>query len=164
MRSLARVPCAERGHMSHVFDELKKTYVFVSCVAMHVRMSSIPVVQSRRPISESSSARGGTLTSSRTSAPAWVALNRRFPPRKQTRKSCFGVSRHELLRKHYVGSRLSKVTEDLHFTVRVRRCVFWNEFCRVGETRLGTLLDKVIMDSLDCVFIHLQTQLTKMKV
>ena len=72
------------------------TYVCVSCVAMHVRMSSMPVVQSRRSRSESSSAHGGTLTSSCTSAPARVALSRRFPAKEQTRKSCFGVSRHEL--------------------------------------------------------------------
>lgn len=95
------------------------TYVCVSCVTMHVRMSSMPVVQSRRPRSESSSARGGTLTPSCTSAPARVALSRRFPAREQTRKSCFGVSRHELLQNDQVERTIERGYRNLHFTVRV---------------------------------------------
>ena len=71
------------------------TNVFVSCVAIHVRRSSIPVVQSRRPTSVSSSGRGGTLTSY-SRPPERVAPRRRLPAKKHTRKSCFGVSRHEL--------------------------------------------------------------------
>jgi hypothetical protein len=53
-----------------------------------------------------------------------------------------------------MGQLLSKVTKNLnlHFTSRI---AFRNEFCRVSESRLETLLYEVIMDRLDCVFIHL---------
>ena len=72
------------------------TNVLVSCMSIHVRMSSIPVAQSRWPTFDSSSGRGGTLTFCARD-PERVAPRRRFPPKKHTRKSCFGVSRHELI-------------------------------------------------------------------
>ena len=85
-----------RDHSTNDPATRRWTNVFVSCVARHVRMSSIPVVQSRQPTFDNSFGRGGTLTLC-PRAPERVAPRRRLPPRKHTRKSCFGVSRHELM-------------------------------------------------------------------
>jgi len=117
-------------------------------------MSSIPVVQSRRPRSESSSARGGTLTLD-TTPPARVALSRRFPPKKHTRKSCFGINRHNLSQKG-LSSSIERGDRNLQLAMRFRRVAFRNELCCVDEARFETRLDEVIMDRLDGVFIHLQ--------
>ncbi len=95
VRNLRRETPAAQMNDDPERGERKGTNVLVSWVATHVRMSSIPVAQSRLPTSDSSSGRGGTLTSC-TRAPERVAPRRRFPPKKHTRKSCFGVSRHRL--------------------------------------------------------------------
>ena len=70
-------------------------YVAVSCVAMQVLISSVPVFQSRLPVSLSWEGRGGMETGW-VSAPDVVAPSMSEPPRKQTRWSCFGVRRQEL--------------------------------------------------------------------
>jgi hypothetical protein len=53
---------------------------------------------------------------------------------------------------------------NLHLAApRVRRAAFRNKFCRVGKPRLDTFLDEMIVNPLDRVFIHLQTQFSKVK-
>lgn len=73
-----------------------RTYVAVSWVLMQVSMSSAPVFQSRRPCSWSSCRCGGIDEVPET-VPAVAAPSMSEPPKKQTKWSCFGVKRQELI-------------------------------------------------------------------
>jgi hypothetical protein len=85
--------------MGYIQTRTKRTYVAVFLyVSTHVFMSSKPVVQSRLPVLDNSSAVGGTETGY-VSASVVVAPNMREPPRKQARWSCFADRIHSLSRK-----------------------------------------------------------------
>ena len=58
--------------------------VAVSCVRMHVSMSSMPVCQSRFPLGVSCAGRGGMETG-RATAPLVAAPSMSDPPRKHAR-------------------------------------------------------------------------------
>ena len=112
------------------------TNVAVSCVPIHVLINSTPDFQSRKPAFVSSWGLGGIETLS-TIVPVVVAPSMRDPPRKQTKWSCFGVSRHDLINRpsilhahwlyHYSVSRTFLLSG--YARVRVRRCMsfeLWN--------------------------------------
>jgi hypothetical protein len=127
--------------------------VAVSCVSIQVFTRSTPVFQSLFPVSESSPTGGGTETGW-TRGPVLVAPSISEPPRKHTRWSCLGASRHELIETDSVRGK-RKVIEYVHLSIGV---LFRYQLSRVSHFCIHALLDEVFVNSTHSIVIHLSFQ------
>ena len=132
----------------------------VSCVWMHVLSNSTPDFQSRKPVLVSSWGLGGIETLL-TVVPVFVAPSMREPPRKQTKWSCFGASRHELVRHGHVSNFapiedhvfISCVYSDIHLPLLV---TFGYKFGGIHHLRREALLHEMTMYRCHCIIVHLR--------
>lgn len=113
-------------------------------------MSASPSFQSACASSESSVRSGGTDTW--PLVPVVVAPSINEPPRKQTRWSCFGDTRHAL-RAYYVSVYRNSVTnEGIHLSVLL---AFWEKLAGVRMSLDHAFPNEPCVDSLHCLCIHL---------
>jgi hypothetical protein len=119
-------------------------------VSTHVLMSSKPVIQSRFPVSDSSTAIGGIETGCLCASVA-TAPSIRDPPRKQTRWSCFGDTPH-LLSGTIISYRCCSEKNDVHLSIGL---TLWDELGGVGQLFPQTFPDEGVVYRAHCIFIHL---------